>query len=108
MFQSFEKLAEHDRERALSEQQKRQESKHVPPAVQELEVTSEAREEMKEQSNTEPSQMDSVHLGAGEDSAPAVASVAPQAASSSSSSRGDDPAAQADQATAASTVPAQQ
>lgn len=103
MFRSFEKLAEQDRERALSEQQKRQESKRVPPAVQELEVTSEAGEERKEQSNTEPSQMDSVHLGAGDSSAPA--SVAPQAASGS---REDGAAAQADQAAAAPTVPALQ
>ncbi|XP_017287731.1 nudC domain-containing protein 3 isoform X1 [Kryptolebias marmoratus] len=106
-FQLFEKLAERDRERALSEQQKRRESKNVPPAAQELEVTSEAREETQEeeQSNAEPSQMDSGPSGAAEDSPPAAsdASAAPQAvsSSSSSSSRTEGPTSQADRAAAA-------
>ncbi|KAG7218757.1 hypothetical protein INR49_007294 [Caranx melampygus] len=36
-FKLFEKVAEHDRERRQSEMQKREESRSVPPAVQELE-----------------------------------------------------------------------
>lgn len=44
-FKLFEKLAEHDRERRLSERQKREESPCVPPAVQELEVVAEPPEE---------------------------------------------------------------
>uniref|UniRef100_A0A1A8JFM0 NudC domain-containing protein 3 n=1 Tax=Nothobranchius kuhntae TaxID=321403 RepID=A0A1A8JFM0_NOTKU len=65
-FKLFEKLADHDRERMLSEQQKREESKRAPLAVQELEVTCESPEEMKEQSSTEPSQTDDFHSGTGE------------------------------------------
>uniref|UniRef100_A0A1A7WLI2 NudC domain-containing protein 3 n=1 Tax=Iconisemion striatum TaxID=60296 RepID=A0A1A7WLI2_9TELE len=66
-FKLFEKMADHDRERLLSEQQKREESKRAPPAIQELEVTCESHEETKEQSTTEPSQTDGVHSGAGVD-----------------------------------------
>ncbi|XP_037548656.1 nudC domain-containing protein 3 [Nematolebias whitei] len=89
-FQVFEKLAEHDRERALSEQQKSRASKHVPPAIQELEVNSAACKETEEHSNTEPSQMDRVSSDVVEEATP-DASVAPQAVGS----RSDVPAEQA-------------
>lgn len=53
-FKVFEKLADQDRERQLLELQKRQESRSVPPAVQELEVTAESSEGMEEQSVEAP------------------------------------------------------
>ncbi|XP_041826810.1 nudC domain-containing protein 3 isoform X2 [Melanotaenia boesemani] len=93
-FKLFEKLAEHERERALSELQKREESKHVPAAIQELEVTSEACREMEEQSSTEAAQMESSSSDTGDASDPAASEV------SASSS---NPATQADQAAASAT-----
>eukprot|EP00064_Thunnus_orientalis_P015048 superscaffoldBa00002719_g15097 len=64
-FKLFEKVAEHDRERHLSELQRREESKSVPPAVQELEITSGPQEETKEQS-AEEAQMESSPLDSGD------------------------------------------
>lgn len=91
-FKLFEKLAEHDRERQLSELQKREESQCVPPAVQELEISAEPPEESEEQST--------------EDSSPASSGPAtgPQPDSSSS---GPGRVAQGDQAAAASTSSAE-
>ncbi|XP_033845771.1 nudC domain-containing protein 3 [Periophthalmus magnuspinnatus] len=44
-FKLFEKVAERDRERQLSELQRREEGRTVPPAVQELEISSDPQEE---------------------------------------------------------------
>ncbi|XP_071321862.1 nudC domain-containing protein 3 [Trachinotus anak] len=102
-FKLFEKVAEHDRERQLSEMQKREESRCVPQAVQELEVATEPSEETQEPS-TEAAQMDAGHV-----SAPAAseANVSPQSdssgSSSGSSSGGPGQSAEGDQAAAAST-----
>ncbi|KAM4532060.1 nudC domain-containing protein 3 [Fundulus diaphanus] len=100
-FRLFEKLAEHDRERALSERQKRQESACAPPAAQELEVASEPCEATPEEGDAEPSQMDSASSDTGRASTPAApdASVSSEGggggssgggSSSSSSSRGPE------------------
>lgn len=97
-FKLFEKLADHDRERQLSELQKREESRCVPPAVQELEiVTDSTPEETEEQSTKESPPMDV--------SAPASSGMtaSPQTASSSSSGPGQsDPGGQAAAASTAS------
>ncbi|KAM7368541.1 hypothetical protein PAMP_012875 [Pampus punctatissimus] len=53
-FKLFEKVAEHDRERRLSELQKKEESRSVPAAVQELEISSTPQEETEEQSEEAP------------------------------------------------------
>uniref|UniRef100_A0A3Q2FHL3 NudC N-terminal domain-containing protein n=1 Tax=Cyprinodon variegatus TaxID=28743 RepID=A0A3Q2FHL3_CYPVA len=63
-FRMFEKLAEQDRERAQSG--RRNEAPRVPPAAQELEVTSEPGEAAAEQSGTEPPQMESAPSDGGE------------------------------------------
>ncbi|XP_015252653.1 PREDICTED: nudC domain-containing protein 3-like, partial [Cyprinodon variegatus] len=73
-FRMFEKLAEQDRERAQSG--RRNEAPRVPPAAQELEVTSEPGEAAAEQSGTEPPQMESAPSDGGEVPA-AAASDAP-------------------------------
>lgn len=52
-FKLYEKLADHDRERQLSEVQRRTESRSVPPALQELEVSSEPQEEPSNQATVE-------------------------------------------------------
>lgn len=96
-FKLFEKLAEHDREKALSDLKKRQESTYVPPPVQELEVASEPCKETEEQS-TEAAQMESSPSGSGSAPAASGTSVAPQQDGSSSG-----PAVHEDQAGAAST-----
>ncbi|XP_040914315.1 nudC domain-containing protein 3 [Toxotes jaculatrix] len=98
-FKLFEKLAEHDRERQLSEMQRR-EGKDVPPAVQELEVATELHQETEEQS-TEAAQAESPPTDAEHVSAPAAseATVSPQP----DSSGGPGQLAEGDQAAAAST-----
>uniref|UniRef100_A0A3P8SAF4 NudC domain-containing protein 3 n=1 Tax=Amphiprion percula TaxID=161767 RepID=A0A3P8SAF4_AMPPE len=96
-FKLFEKLAEHDRERMLSELQRREENRGVPQSVQELEVPSEPHQETQEQS-TEAAQVESSASDAVDASGPA--------ASDATSSSG--PAAQGDQAAAASTKSAEQ
>ncbi|KAL7376142.1 hypothetical protein ABVT39_001930 [Epinephelus coioides] len=100
-FKLFENLADHDRERQLSELQKREQSQCVPPAVQELEV---AAEETEEQS-TEAAQTESSPSDAGGVTAPASseATVSPQPGDSSS---GSGQVAQGDQAAAAATTSA--
>uniref|UniRef100_A0A3Q0S662 NudC domain-containing protein 3 n=1 Tax=Amphilophus citrinellus TaxID=61819 RepID=A0A3Q0S662_AMPCI len=75
-FKLFEKLAEHDREKALSDLKKREESTYVPPPVQELEVASEPCKETEEQS-TEAAQMESSPSGSGSAPAASGTSVAP-------------------------------
>uniref|UniRef100_A0A3Q4GDT1 NudC domain-containing protein 3 n=1 Tax=Neolamprologus brichardi TaxID=32507 RepID=A0A3Q4GDT1_NEOBR len=70
-FKLFEKLAEHDRERAVSNLKKREETRYVPPAVQELEVASEPCDETKQQS-TEAVQMENSPSRSGDVSAPAA------------------------------------
>ncbi|XP_029371162.1 nudC domain-containing protein 3 [Echeneis naucrates] len=79
-FKLFEKLAEHDRERQLSELQKREQNRRIPPAVQELEVSTEPPEGAPEQS-VEAAQVESPPLDAGHASEMAVS---PQPDSSSS------------------------
>ncbi|XP_068191152.1 nudC domain-containing protein 3-like [Antennarius striatus] len=49
-FKVFEKLAQHDRDRQLSELQKREEGRRAPPAAQELEVVAEPQHESEEPS----------------------------------------------------------
>ncbi|XP_076615029.1 nudC domain-containing protein 3 [Chaetodon auriga] len=95
-FKLFEKMADHDRERQLSELQKREESQCVPPAVQELEISAEPPEGTEERS-TEEAQAERSSLDAGDVSA--EASVSPQPAGSSS----PDQAPQEEQAAAAGT-----
>ncbi|XP_023128596.1 nudC domain-containing protein 3 isoform X2 [Amphiprion ocellaris] len=97
-FKLFEKLAEHDRERMLSELQRREENRGVPQSVQELEVPSEPHQETQEQS-TEAAQVESSASDAVDASGPA--------ASDATSSSSSGPAAQGDQAAAASTKSAE-
>ncbi|KAM9307307.1 nudC domain-containing protein 3 isoform 1-T2 [Pholidichthys leucotaenia] len=75
-FKLFEKMAEHDRGRALSELQKREASRCLPPAVEELEVASEEMEE--QNSETTPSEGGVVSVPA-----PSEASTGAEAHSSS-------------------------
>ncbi|XP_019937858.2 nudC domain-containing protein 3 [Paralichthys olivaceus] len=95
-YKLFEKVAEHDRERQLSEMQKRAESRCVPQAVQELEVATEPPKETEEQSAKAP-QTESSPPDAGHVSAPAA-----------SEATAPGPIAQGDQAAAASTNSAEQ
>lgn len=95
-FKLFEKLAEHDRERAVSNLKKREETRYVPPAVQELEVASEPCDETKQQS-TEAVQMENSPSRSGDVSAPAASGTSVCSQQDSSSS----PAICGDQAAAA-------
>ncbi|XP_026211482.1 nudC domain-containing protein 3 [Anabas testudineus] len=111
-FKLFEKLAEQDRER-LSELQKREETRCVPPAVQELEVTAEPEETGEQSSEAAP--MESSAVDAGDVLAPVEpnASSQPDASSSSSSSSSSSrsrqgPVPHGDQAAAASTNPSEE
>lgn len=84
-YKLFEKMAEHDRERQLSELRRRQESQCVPPpAVQELEVTA---EETGEQS-TEAAQAQSSSSLAPKASAPASSEATGSSEPDSSSGSG--------------------
>ncbi|KAM4719542.1 nudC domain-containing protein 3 [Anableps anableps] len=103
-FRLFEKLAEHDRERALSEQQKREESMRAPPAAQELEVASEPCQATEEKSSTEPSRMESASSDAGEVSTPAASEDSGRSQAGSSSS---GPGTQGGQAVANCTASAE-
>ncbi|XP_053195516.1 nudC domain-containing protein 3 [Scomber japonicus] len=84
-FKLFEKVADHDRERHMSELQKRDESKSVvpPPAVQELEIQSESQEEEtrgpRAEAGAEQTESSAV-------SAPPAATARPQSGSSSGAS----------------------
>lgn len=93
-FKLFEKVAERDRQ--LSELQKREESRRVPAAVQELEVATEAPEGS-EQKSTEPTATPGSSADVGEVSAEASGGSQPD-----SSSSGSGPSAHQDQAAAAS------
>lgn len=108
-YKLFEKVAEHDRERHLSELQRREESKSVPPAVQELEITSGPQEETKEQS-AEKAQTESSPLDSGDVSAPPEPTKSPQSSSSSGGGGSSAPRqlAQGDQAAAASVKSAEE
>lgn len=98
-FKLFEKVADHDRERQLSELQKREESRCVPPAVQELEIAAEPPEGA-EECSTEAAQTAS---------SPSEATISPQPDSSSSGGGGGGPgqSAQGGQAAAAGTSSAE-
>lgn len=89
-FKLFEKLADQDRERQLTELQKRQESRCVPPAVQELEVTAEPAEATEEQS-AEAAQTERSTPAAGDAPAAPTVSSQPDTSISSSSSSGQPP-----------------
>ncbi|XP_041816232.1 nudC domain-containing protein 3 [Chelmon rostratus] len=94
-FKLFEKMADHDRERQLSELQKREEGQCVPPAVQELEISAEPPEGTEER-GAEEAHTDRSPVDAGTVSA--EANVSPQADSSS----GPGPSPQGEPAAAAS------
>lgn len=93
-------MSDQDRERQLNELQNREESRCVPPAVQELEITAEPPEGTEEQS-TEAPQTESSSSDVGDVSAEATVGPQPDSSSSSSSAPGQLP--QGDQAAAAST-----
>lgn len=99
-FKVFERLADQDRQRLLTELQRREESRHVPPAVQELEITAEPPEVTEEQS-TEVTQEDSLSKVAGDVSAKVT--VGPQAESSNSSSNAPGQSPPGEEAAAVST-----
>ncbi|KAI4816510.1 hypothetical protein KUCAC02_008836 [Chaenocephalus aceratus] len=105
-FKNFEKMADQDRERQLSEVQRRERSRCVPPALQELEVAEETVEQSSEEphsSSSGPSQPAQGDQAAAA-STTSAATVSPQPHSSSS---GSSQPAQGDQAAAASTTSAE-
>ncbi|XP_070781044.1 nudC domain-containing protein 3 [Enoplosus armatus] len=106
-FKLFEKVADHDRERRLSELQKREESRCVPPAVQELEIAAEPPEEAEEPS-TEAEQTESSTSDAGGVSAPASSEATDSLQPDSSSSSRPGQVAQGGQAAAAGSEKAQE
>ncbi|XP_037609661.1 nudC domain-containing protein 3 [Sebastes umbrosus] len=106
-FKLFEKLAEHDRERQLSELQKREESRCVPPAVQELEIVADSPPEETEEQSAEES-CSPAALSAPASSGATARPQPASSSSSSSSSRGPDQLAAGDQAAAASTASAEE
>lgn len=99
-FKLFEKLAEHDRERLLTELRRREESQCVPPAVQELEITDESHKDSEEQSS-EAVQAEGSSVNAADVSCQVKARSSSERSSSSSSSSVPD------QASAASKDPEQ-
>ncbi|XP_010772474.1 nudC domain-containing protein 3 [Notothenia coriiceps] len=105
-FKNFEKLADQDRERQLSEVQRREQSRCVPPALQELEVAEETVEQSSEEAQTESSPSDAADVPAAASSSAATVSPQPHSSSSSSSS-GPSHSAKGDQAAAASTSSAE-
>uniref|UniRef100_UPI0037E81FA1 nudC domain-containing protein 3 n=1 Tax=Semicossyphus pulcher TaxID=241346 RepID=UPI0037E81FA1 len=99
-FKVFEKVAEHDRERKLSELRRREESRCVPPpAVQELEISAEETEEQ----STEAAQTEKSIPDPGSVSAPASSEATASAQPDSSSSSGAGQLSQGDEAAAAGT-----
>ncbi|KAK1884376.1 NudC domain containing protein 3 [Dissostichus eleginoides] len=72
MFKNFEKLADQDRERQLSEVQRREQSRCVPPALQELEVAEETVEQNSEEAQTESSPSDAADVPAAASSSTAT------------------------------------
>lgn len=109
-FKLFEKVAEQDRERQLSALQKREESRCVPPALQELEVIAEPPEGTEELSVAAAEQAGGSAVDAGDVSTPAAsgATASLQPDSSSSSSSGTSQLSQGDQAAAAGTNSAEE
>lgn len=99
-FKVFEKLADQDRQRLLTELQRREESQQVPPAVQELEITAEPPEVTVEQS-TEVTQEESLSKAAVDVSAKVT--VGPPAESSHSSSHAPGQSSSGEEAAAVST-----
>lgn len=79
-FKLFEKLAEHDRERLLTELRRREESQCVPPAVQELEITDESHKVSEEQSK-EAAQAESSSVNAADVSSQVKACSSPERSS---------------------------
>ncbi|XP_051268389.1 nudC domain-containing protein 3 [Dicentrarchus labrax] len=77
-FKLFEKMADHDRERQLSELQKREESRSVPPAVQELEIAAEPPEGTEEKSAEAAQTQSSSSSSSDGGEVPAEATGAPQ------------------------------
>ncbi|TWW66220.1 nudC domain-containing protein 3 [Takifugu flavidus] len=66
-FKLFEKLADHDRERLLTELRRREESQCVPPVAQELEISDESHKEPEKQ-RVEAAQLESSSANAVEGS----------------------------------------
>ncbi|KAM6902976.1 nudC domain-containing protein 3 [Xenentodon cancila] len=103
-FKLFEKVAEQDRERALMELQRRNETKRLPPAVQEVEVASEKMEE----SSTEAVQMESSPPDAEDTTAAAASNTTAGAQAAGAQGAGaQGPVAQGDQGAAAGTPSAE-
>lgn len=92
-FKLFEKLADHDRERLLTELRRKEESQCVPPVAQELEISDESHKQPEEQ-RVEAAQLESSSSNAVEGSPQATVCTS----SETSSSGGGAPA----QASAAS------
>ncbi|XP_072310359.1 nudC domain-containing protein 3 [Eucyclogobius newberryi] len=99
-FKVFEKVAERDRERQLSELQRREESRSVPPAVQELEVSSDSQEEAAHPSAAEAQRDATSKL---EDALPPAPTAPAQAAQATQAAQADSPSAEGAQAAAAKT-----
>ncbi|CAN9504464.1 unnamed protein product [Ophioblennius macclurei] len=97
-FQMFEKMADQDRERALSELQRRQESGRVPAAIQELEVSSENAEVKEEEEKKNVEKKEEEKESSATNSRDASATSA--AESTSSSSSGGHPTAPQDRPSA--------
>ncbi|KAF6726184.1 NudC domain-containing protein 3 [Oryzias melastigma] len=97
-FQLFEQMADQDRQRALCQLQNTEESHSVPPAVQELQVSSEPPKTDEKGDREAPRQESTAAAAADTAAAPAAAPAAdePQASSSTGA-----PSSQGDQAAAA-------
>lgn len=106
-FKLFEKVSEHDRERRQSELQKREESRCVPPAAQELEVAAEETEEEEEEERAEAAPTASAAESASSSDAGDVRAEA-TVGTPPDTSGGPGPAPQGDQAAAAGTNAAQE
>ncbi|XP_054916558.1 nudC domain-containing protein 3 [Poeciliopsis prolifica] len=89
-FGLFEKLAEHDRARALSEQQKREASSRAPPAAQEVEVSCEPFQATEGKSGVEPSRTQRASSDAGQVSAPAASGESGRSQAASSGPGGEE------------------
>ncbi|XP_034565418.1 nudC domain-containing protein 3 [Notolabrus celidotus] len=92
-YRLFEKVADHDRERKLSELRRKQESQCLPPAaIQELEIAAEETEEQStEGAQAQSSSSDPASVP---DPAPSEASGGSQPSSSDSSGTGSGPTSQ--------------
>lgn len=81
-FKLFEKLAEHDRERLLTELRQREESQSVPPAVQELEIADESHK-VSEERSSEAVQAEGSSVNAADESSQLKAGSSSERSSSS-------------------------